>query len=329
MSTLITGASGFIGQNLAEYLASSDDNVVLFDRQGPPDPILEYLKSMRGTVHLVIGDILDLELLKSVLQNYSVERVIHAAAITPNEDRERKEFLKISNVNIMGTLTVIRASLDCQIDRMLFVSSAGVYGSVANTAWLDENSTIPVPDDIYMVTKFAAEQIGLRLYEAQELDFISARIGAAFGPWERDTGVRDTFSPFLQIMLLARQGIPAVLPRPGRKDWTYSRDIARALTMILEKRAPSYRVYNIGIGKEWTVADWCEKLKGRIPGFSYRIDDSLCASNVNLHGEIDRPPLNIERLSTDIGFKSQFTVEGALDDYLNWMDSSWGRSLYI
>ena len=184
---------------------------------------------------------------------------------------------------------------------------------------LDEEETIPLPETLYAITKYAGERTSLRFKALWNMDLVVARVGTVFGPWERDTGVRDTLSPQMQTMQMAIHGKEAVLPGPGRRDWVYSRDVASALVAILDREHPHYDVYNIGPGVEWTIETWCRKLKESYPGFSYRLASGQEISNIRYHLPKDRAAFAIKRLAEDIGFKSQFGLDEAFMDYMKWV----------
>jgi nucleoside-diphosphate-sugar epimerase len=85
----------------------------------------------------------------------------------------------------------------------------------------------------------AAERLAIRFGELAGLEVIAARLGAAFGPWEADTGVRDTLSPHFQLSRHALRGTEAVLPRRSALDWNYSRNAAAALSYCWTDRCAS------------------------------------------------------------------------------------------
>ena len=226
-------------------------------------------------------------------------------------------------MNVEGAVAVFGAALDAKVRRFVHVSSAAVYSGTRSAAPLEEDRPL-FPDDVYGVSKHAAEQALLHIAAERGGSMVIARLGAVFGPWERLSGVRDTMSPIWQVTGLAQRGEAAVLPRPGRKDWLYSRDAAAALVALLDCESPPRRIYNVGGGVEWTVAAWCELLVQRYPKFRFRVGGT--AANVNFHGDDDRPPLGLARITEDIGFRPRFGLNEALADYLGWLDSEGGAS---
>jgi nucleoside-diphosphate-sugar epimerase len=320
MSILITGGSGFIALNLAEVLLKRREEVVLFSRHSPPGIVLQTFQSFEGKLHAVKGDVRDRASLERAFQDYHVDRVFHAAVITANQERERRDFRSIIDVNLLGTAEVLEVSRQADIRRFVYLSSSSVYGRNAfRSSMLDEEETIPLPETLYAITKYAGEQASLRFKGLWNMNLTVARVGTVFGPWERDTGVRDTLSPQMQTTQLAIQGKTAVLPGIGRRDWVYSRDVAGALVAILGREVPHYDIYNIGPGVEWTIETWCSKLKERYPGFSYRLASGQEISNINYHLPQDRAPFAIKRLVEDIGFEPRFGPDEAFADYVKWV----------
>jgi nucleoside-diphosphate-sugar epimerase len=302
MRVLVTGASGFIGLNIVEALVERGDEAVGLDRM-PPPPGFRPFSFMQA----------DVRDCKTAFDRYRPDAVIHAAALTPGPGTERERMAATVEVNIQGTIYVLEAAARAGCARVLFLSSAAVYGANAYGGEpLDEERTTPSPVMLYPVTKLAAERLALRYREIGSLAVVAARLGAAFGPWEADTGARDTLSPFHQVARLAREGSEAVLPRPSRLDWNYSRDAARALVFLLSSNKD---VVNVGPSTRFDLEHFCEALAERYPKFRWRIGEP---ANVDLHGSRDRAPLAIERLRA-AGFAPRFDEKAAYDDYLGWL----------
>jgi nucleoside-diphosphate-sugar epimerase len=322
MSILITGGAGFIGLNLAEALLQRGDHIVLFGLQDHlPDDAVRTFAQLPGSYDLVHGDVLDREAVNSIFKNFDISNVLHTAVITPGLQREKDTSDFIVHVNLIGTLNVLHAARKYASGRFVYTSSASVYGANSyDHEFLDEQETIPIPNAFYAISKYAAERSTLRAKELWATDVIVGRIGAAFGPWERDTGVRDTLSGPMLTSRLAVQGKEAVLPRPGPRDWVYSRDIAQALIALSESKTLSYDVYNISSGVRWNVADWCNKLAERFPNFTYRISENKTEANIGF-GDRDRSPLAVERLKAEV-MTPQFGLDEAFSDYMSWIESS-------
>jgi nucleoside-diphosphate-sugar epimerase len=204
---------------------------------------------------------------------------------------------------------------------MVFLSSASVYGAAELTGGLlDEAASAPAPRSVYAVSKFAAERLAERLAPQDAISLRLLRLGSVFGPWEHATGVRATLSPIFQTTGIAVSGSGScVLPREGRRDWIYSRDVAAAVlrAVIADEATPG--PVNIGLGHEWTVADWCDRLARRFAGFSYRLSAGGEVATIDFHGAADRAALAIDRLHGSLAFQPNYGLEAAFDDYTGWI----------
>lgn len=325
MSVLVTGGTGFIGMNLAEDLGDKGYEVALLARKPPVQQIEQALKDKKERIHFVKGDVTDAEGLDKILNEYNVDTIIHAAVITPDAERERNESKLIAQVNYMGAIEMLEAAKRNKVDKFIHLSSGAVYGHASfDDEWLDEEHTYPRPDALYGINKFASEMAAVRYRQIFDMNIVVARVGGVFGPWERYTGVRDTLSGPFFATRFAVLGEEAVLPRPGVKDWVYSRDIAKSLEAMIATDTFSYDVYNLSSGYVWTVQDWCEQLKSVFPKFEYRIADDPSQANIDFFDDRDRNPLSIKRLIDDVGYTPQYDLTASLEDYMEWINGQDG-----
>ena len=140
------------------------------------------------------------------------------------------------------------------------------------------------------------------------------RLSAVFGPWERETGVRDTLSPQSQILAHATAGRDARLPRPGLRDWIYAPDVAAGLLAVLDAPSLAHRMYHVTSPHVWSALAWGERLAASMPGFVCRLAEPGEAPNVDLHGPADRSPLDPSRLADDLGWQAAYGLDASADD---------------
>jgi nucleoside-diphosphate-sugar epimerase len=321
MTTLITGGTGFVGLNVAEALLGRGETVVLLDRAAPPPVALAQWVALPGRVEAVTADVREARALGEALKCFRVERVVHAAAITPNAERERRAPREIVEVNVLGTVAVLEALRGWPVSRLLVTSSVSVYGHVEpERGPLDEAETCPRPTSLYGIAKLAAESCALRADELDPLPVVAARLGPVFGPWERPTGARDMMSPLLQVTRLAAAGRPAVLAHAGEADWIYARDVAAGIVALLAAPQLGYRVYNVGAGRVFSVAAWCERLVARYPTFRWRLADGPGDANVRFQPPRPRAPLAIARVTGELAYRPGFDADAAFADFAAWID---------
>jgi UDP-glucose 4-epimerase/UDP-glucuronate 4-epimerase len=320
VTTLITGGAGFMGLAIAERLIAEGRRVVLFDLSAPPADLVARLE-LRGAT-CIVGDIRTPADVENAFEADTIEEIIHAAAVTADEQRERTEARSIVDVNIGGTVNVMeRAAARTGIRRIVVLSSVAVYGfsDPRPLDEFDEELSSPAPVALYGVTKLAAEQVALRLGHLHHVDVRIARLGPVYGCWELPTAARDALSPHHQILHAALKGREAILPRCMRADWIYSRDAATGIAKICESDLLRYKIYHIGGGRMSDLVDWCRILASRFPAFRWKLIEPGEPPNIVYNLPIDRAALGLARISEDTGFTPAYSLQAALPDYLSWM----------
>ena len=321
MSTFITGASGFVGLALAEHLLWRGEDVVGFDRTPLPPAAAKAFDGLSGRFSMVVGDVRDADALRQAMALHRPQRLVTLAAITADAKRERAAPGAIFDVNVGGVIAALTAAAGCGVTRLLHASSGSVYGASGHgAAALHEDSTPLRPEGLYGISKQAAEGAALRLAALHGLDLVVGRLGTCFGPWEADTGVRDTLSAPLQVLRLAERGETAVLPRDSRRDWLYVRDVAAAISALLDRPQLPHAVYNVAAGLMGSMSDWCDALAAQHPDFAWRLSREGEPTNVDYYAPYDRAPMDIARLRTDTGFAPRFDLAAAAKDFLAWRE---------
>lgn len=315
--TLVFGGAGFVGLNIAERLLAEGEAVVLFDRQPPPSAAIDAFATGPGSLEVVLGDVTDVNAVTRAM-TYEVDTVVLGAAVTADAARETRDPETILQINLMALTPILRAARDAGVRRVINLSSAAAYGKAAmGVAMVDEDSP-PQPTGLYGITKFTSEMIGGRLADLWSLDFVSLRLSGVFGPWERATGVRDTTSPQFQITEAARRGTPALLARPGLRDWVYAPDVAHAVHVVAHAATLSHRSYNVSSPQGWSALAWGERLAALRPGFECRLAREGEAPTIDLHAPADRAPLSVARLQAEFGWQAGFGMDASADHLEAW-----------
>ncbi|PWS35578.1 NAD(P)-dependent oxidoreductase [Falsiroseomonas bella] len=322
---LVTGGAGFVGLNVVEALLARGEHVVVFGREAAlPDPAPARFAALPGSIEVIQGDVTDHAALRDVFSARRIGAVFPFAAITAGPQREAADPQRILDVNLGGVIATLQAARDAgTVRRVVLPSSAAVYGESAYAFQvLDEATTPPVPISLYGVTKYAVERAGLRLAGLFGLDAVAARIGATFGPWERDTGLRDTLSLHLAFAEAARRGEAAVLPPAPLPayDWVYVRDLAAGLLALLDAKDPPHRVVNLASGEDWAphYAACLDVLAARFPGFRWRHAEPGEAPGLRWNESRPRGVMAVAR-AADFGWRPRFDPASATADYAGWL----------
>ena len=169
MKVLITGAAGFVGSHLAKSLLKDGYAVRGFVRPTKDTSVLEQLG-----VEIARGDLTDFTSVERALEG--CDQVYHLAALTSRQKPSRKEAMA---VNCGGTGHVVRAALKAGVSRMVYSSTAGVYGVISN-APVDEASPVN-PDSPYQEAKVAGEALVLAAYRDHRFPVVIARFPGVLG----------------------------------------------------------------------------------------------------------------------------------------------------
>jgi len=313
---LVTGATGFVGLNIVEALHARGDEVIAV---GHAQPSMTAYERCRG-VTWEIADLTEGGALEPLFAALKPEFVINGAALTPGLEREAAQAAQTVAVNIFATQKTLNLAIKHGAKRFVYLSSASAYGTPPSGApVMDELATPCDPHTVYSITKFAAERLVLR--RATDIPVCAARLTSIFGPWERGNPERETTSALMELVRRARRGDAAVLPRPHVRDWLYSRDMAAAVLALLDRDDGEPRIVNVAPGVARPLPDWCAALQKRYPKFTWRIGR---LADINVYSETDRPPLTTHLLNEVVGFRPRFNLESALDDYIDWLDTTPG-----
>lgn len=158
MRILLTGGAGFIGSHTAVAMAQSGHEVVIFDNFANSDPsVLDRLEKILGFRPIFEeGDIRDYDRMFDVLKRYQIEAVVHFAGLKAVGESVEKPLEYFDN-NITGTITLLRAMKAANVKRIIFSSSATVYG-MPQYLPSDENHPLSVTNP-YGRTKLHVEEI--------------------------------------------------------------------------------------------------------------------------------------------------------------------------
>jgi UDP-glucose 4-epimerase len=245
MNFMITGAAGFLGSNLANYLVREGHQVRGLDDLSAGNP-----EALSSDVLFTRGDVNDRPKLWTLLQD--VDCVYHLAArvAVPESVLYPREY---NATNVGGTVSLMEAMRDVGVRRVVFVSSGAVYGDQGEQP-LDERAR-PFPRSPYAVSKLAAEYYVRTIGDLWGIDTISLRVFNAYGPGQHLPPSHPPVIP--NFLRQAIGGGTLVMYGDGSqtRDYVFVDDVVNA--MIAASTAPKVDnlVINIGSGKETSLKD--------------------------------------------------------------------------
>jgi UDP-glucose 4-epimerase len=323
---LVIGGAGFVGLNIAARLARQGHEVQVLDRAPPTATLLEALGEVRSSIQFIPGDVTVPESVAAAITP-RIDAIVYGAAITADAARDAAEPERILAVNLGGLVAVLRAARAAGARRVINLSSGSALGRAVEGRQLLDETLLADPVSLYAITKHASERVTDRLAELWQMDAVNVRLSSVFGPFEYATGVRDTLSSLGQIMMAATRGTPAILARPGMRDWIYAPDVADAIALLLGAPTLAHRLYNIAPGQSWTALAWGEALARLRPSFACRLAARGEAATIDLFAASDRPPLSAARLKEELGWTAAHGLEASLADFDAW-SRRWGPQLW-
>ena len=321
MSLLVTGSGGFVGINVLETLLAQGHDVVALNKQPLAATVDVALARHPGRLSVVTGDVRDRRLLAETIARHRVRRILHAAAITLAPNSTIATATDALDVNTVSTAVLLEEARRAGIERFVYPSSGSVYGNAAFDPEPITERLSPAPATLYGFTKLASERLVAEAARAFGLSTATARITAVFGPWEHDTGLRETLSPPFQIAAAMASGRNLVLAEKGERDWTLCADVARALALLLTADRLPHDLYNLSLGETWNARLLAEALAPRFPGVQIATmpvpqGDGAIAYHDDLSRS--RRPMHADRFRQDFDFRFMTPVE-AVAYYADWI----------
>jgi UDP-glucose 4-epimerase len=246
---LVTGGAGFIGSHVVRGLIQEGADVIIYDTlQNGNVELLKKLRFPDTEPKIVLGDITDFARVFQTLKKYEVKNIIHAAAITVIPTAVENPRLAF-NVNTVGTFNLLEAGRIIGLEKFVHISSASAYGDYQYIP-VDEKHPLDAKD-IYGATKAAADRIAMSYYRTYDLPVTIIRTTAVYGPGDLENRVVK------QFVEKALKGISLDLQGGGeqRRDFTYVKDVAKALILALNSHKANGEVFNISSKPDYTIKE--------------------------------------------------------------------------
>lgn len=242
MRILITGGGGFIGAWIVKRLAARGDTLRIFDLR-EDRTIIEQVcgKDVAGALEWVVGDIANTGRVNEAA--VGCDALIHLAGLlTP---ACRADPVLGAHVNLIGSLNIFLAARSHRIDKVVYMSSAGVFGPDGEDA--------PCPTTHYGAFKLAVERCAVAFWADDQISSIGFRPFVVYGPG-REGGL--SAGPSLACKAAA-SAQPYVIPFTGTFDIVHVDDVAAAFERALDTEQPGAHIVNLlgGTARERDVVD--------------------------------------------------------------------------
>jgi len=306
---LITGGAGFIGSHLTKNFLEKGYLVSVLDdfSKGSVNNVRELFNYKR--FKLIRGDVRNKELVRKVTTD--VDFVLHLAAQI-HVDQSIVDPQNTFEINTMGTLNILDAALENEIELVVYMSSSEVYGTALSVP-MDERHPLN-PASPYAASKAAADRLCFSYHNTYRLPVVILRCFNTYGPRQRDTGYAAVIPKFIRRGL---NGLPLIIYGDGKqtRDYVYVKDTVRAYELILK----SYEnvlgtTINIGTGKEISILELSEK----IMEFCGQKGDHKAIHVAPRPGEVKRLCADISLARKLLDFEPYYNFEEGLKEFIEW-----------
>lgn len=255
---LVTGGAGFIGSHIVDRLIDENLDVTVIDNldTGKLENIAQHKHNKN--FHFIKGDIRDSKLINEIITD--IDAVFHEAALASVMFSVKNPILS-HQINVDGTLNLLKAASDANVKRFIFASSAAVYGNPQTH--LKQESATPNPTSPYGVTKLAAESYVRVFHSVYGLETVSLRYFNVYGP-RQSFDIQCAYGGAITIFTnrLMKNMSPIIYGDGNQtRDFVNVKDVVNANILALYADNISGDFFNIGTGKGTSLNQIAEILK--------------------------------------------------------------------
>lgn len=278
MAVLVTGGAGYIGSHTVAELIEKNEEVIVVDN-------LE--KGHKGAVlggKLIVGDLRDKEFLEKLFSENDIEAVIHFAAYIEVGESVANP-LKFYNNNVIATLNLLTAMKDAGVNKIVFSSTAAIYGEPESVPIVETDKTFPT--NPYGDTKLAVEKALKWADNAYGMKHVVLRYFNASGA-HKSGNIGEDHSPeshLIPLIIQAALGKRESIKIFGNdyktpdgtcvRDYIHVSDLANAHFLALQRlrKGEESQIYNLGNGKGFSVKEVIDVVR-KVTGRPIKAEDS-------------------------------------------------------
>ncbi len=320
MKLLVTGGAGFIGSCFVRHILNkyNDYKVINLDALTYAGNI-ENLDDVKDNSNykFVHGNICDKKLVRELINGEKVDAVINFAAES-HVDRSITGPEIFIETNVQGTLNLLQASKEANIERFLQVSTDEVYGTLGKDGYFYETTPL-APNSPYSASKASADLLVRAYYETYKMPVLNTRCSNNYGPYQYP----EKLIPFFISQLLKGEKVPVYGDGLNVRDWLYVYDHCSAIDTVLHKGKVG-EIYNIGGHNEKTNMEITKiilEAMGKDESSIRFVEDRL--------GHDRRYAIDNHKIQTELGWEPSLTFEEGIKLTIDWYlnNQEWIKSI--
>ncbi|MEO0368679.1 MAG: NAD-dependent epimerase/dehydratase family protein [Pseudomonadota bacterium] len=299
-SILVTGGCGFVGSNLISLLDEGRVSIKVLDNLS--NGTVDYLKAY-PEVEIIEGDIRDFEAVKKASKG--VDKIVHLAAYGSVVDSVADPATNFE-INVSGTVNVLRAAVDNQIEKLVFSSTGGAL--IGNVEPPVSEESLPRPISPYGSSKLCGEAYCGAFSSSYGISVVVLRFANVYGP--NSSHKKGVFNKFAQRTML---GGPLTIFGDGTstRDYINVSDLCRGISLGLEHDNQGCEVFHIATGNETSLMELAELFLAQ-----EGLDKSAISFEKTRVGEVERNFASYEKAKSVLGFEPKIGLaDGVRDTY--------------
>lgn len=304
-SYLVTGGAGFIGSHIADRLVTDGHAVRILDDLSTGS--MDNIRHILDRVEVIRGDVSDAEAVRAAMTG--VDYVFHEAAIA-SVAKSVADPCRSNAVGIIGTLNVLTAARDAGVKRVVYASSAAIYGEDPTLPKCE--SMTPMPLSPYAVTKLTGEHY-LRVFsDLYGLETVALRYFNVFGPRQDPS---SEYSGVIAIFadIISGRRVPVVHGDGLQsRDFIFVGDVVEANMLACHVEGIGGEVFNIGRGRSSTILDVIDSLSSLVGSEMAPVFGERRA------GDIRHSLSDISKAERVLGFHPSVSLSEGLAGLLEW-----------
>ena len=315
MKILITGAAGFIGANLCEFMLAKDYTVIGLDNFATGHVYnLDDFKSHLN-FSFIEGDIRSLETCLQATQN--IDYVLHQAALG-SVPRSLQDPITSNEVNVNGFLNMLEASKQNGVKRFVYAASSSTYGDSKGLPKVEDE--IGKPLSPYAITKYVNELYADIYGTTYGLETIGLRYFNVFGRRQTPNGAYAAVIPKFIGQFL--KGESPVINGDGNysRDFTYIDNVLQMnhLSLLTTDPAAINQVYNTAVGDRITILEMAELIQEGLAEFDPKIKQIEIIKGPKRAGDVPHSQASIEKAKRLLKYRPTHNFQKGLKESLTW-----------
>lgn len=309
---LVIGGAGFIGSFVvAELLKENISEVVVYDNfaRGKKEYLKDSLKDSRCRLFPIGGDVREIDILNKAMEGMDYVVCLAAMWLLHCKDFPRTAF----DVNIAGTFNVLEACVNNKIKKLIWSSSASVYGDAVELPMTESH---PFNNkNFYGATKIAGEAMATAFNDRYGLEVIGLRYMNVYGPHQDQTAAYTGVVPIMLNKIEANEAPTINGDGSQAYDFIYVEDVARCNVDALKSNT-AFGFYNVGTEVQTSIKELCDTILNlknsnlEVIYKPYSADDARALVQNRIGSK--------EKAEKELGFRYKYSLEEGLQKLIDW-----------